>query len=294
MPFHRQESGATGEKSEVKNQDKKTEKYQDYAIQYCLSDSIGTVTLSRPEAKNAITRAMWKALPSVLANLQESGARVIILTGGGNVFSAGADLVELSQLNSYEEAESFWLAIRDCLRALEQFDLPLIAMINGACMGGGCLLANACDLRYASRSAKFAIPTARLGIILDDDSIMRLASIVGESYARQILLTGLTISSKEANHTGLVNGLFEDAQLNEEVMRIANLISSNNVASLSEVKKSFSRLQQLQQPAHVLSTAKEQQSEKRHHEKVQDRQNQDEQLRLIVESYLGRDLKKEN
>jgi len=213
-------------------------------IQYAIEQLTGVVTLNRPETKNAITTEMWKALPAVLQALKNSGARVIVLTGTGKVFASGADLSELSALQGSEEAKEFWTAIEECLKKIWRFDLPVIAMINGACVGGGCLLATACDLRYAARCATFSIPVARLGIVLDDESIKRLVSIVGDSFARQLLFSAMSVDSDEAERCGLVNKTFADCQLKGEVMRIADSISSNDGSSVSAAKRSLTRIRE--------------------------------------------------
>jgi enoyl-CoA hydratase len=211
-------------------------------IQYVVDDQVGVVTLNRPESRNAITTEMWIALPAVLKTLQSDGARVIVITGSGEAFAAGADLDELNQLQTYEQAAAFWLAIETCLNSIWQFNLPVIAMINGACVGGGCLLATACDLRYAASSASFAIPVARLGIILDDDSIMRLTGIVGDAFARELLFTGMTVNSVEAARRGLINAVYDDLLLEPEVMRTAHAVVRNESSAVAETKRAFGRI----------------------------------------------------
>ena len=159
-------------------------------IRYELKELVGLVFIDRPEFRNALSTAMWRALPVVLDSLKTSGARAIVLGGAGGAFASGADLTELKELRTSEQANEFWSAIEDCLNFVSNFSLPVVAMIDGACVGGGCLLASACDLRYASERATFAVPVARLGIILDDASIARLVSILGDSFTRQMLFYG--------------------------------------------------------------------------------------------------------
>ena len=217
-------------------------------IQYVVDDQVGVVTLNRPESRNAITTEMWIALPPVLKTLQNAGARVIVITGSGEAFASGADLDELNQLQTYEQAAEFWQAIEQCLNSIWQFDLPVIAMINGACVGGGCLLATACDLRYAASSASFAVPVARLGIILDDDSIMRLFGIAGDAFARELLFTGMTVSSVEASRRGLINAVYDDLLLEPEVLRTAHAIARNESCAVVETKRAFARIRRNQKP----------------------------------------------
>ncbi|HEY9684980.1 MAG TPA: enoyl-CoA hydratase/isomerase family protein [Oculatellaceae cyanobacterium] len=235
-------------------------------IQYVLDHQVGVITLNRPESRNAITTEMWKALPAVIDNLQEFGARVLIITGSGDAFASGADLNELSKLETHEHAAEFWTAIEECLTRVEHSVLPTIAMINGACIGGGCLLATACDLRYAASSANFAIPVARLGIILDDQSIGRLVTLVGAAVAKEMIFTGRSLTAEEAERRGLVNQVFPDENLATEVQKIGAAIVLNETVALFEAKRAVQRFR-----AKKAATAK--------HRK------------LIIDSYLSTELR---
>lgn len=205
-------------------------------------DSIGLVQLNRPDTHNAITKQMWKALPGIFDNLKRHGAKTIVLAGQGDSFASGADLCELAQLKDFQAASDFWISIENCLKALSEFDLPIIAMIQGSCFGGGCLLATACDMRFAAKNATFGIPIAKLGIVLDDASIGRLISIVGSSFASRILYTGDIINIDDAAKHGLVDQTFELAALHCEVMQIASLVARNDAHALTETKRSISRI----------------------------------------------------
>lgn len=136
-----------------------------------VQDSVGRLILNRPNVHNAISRQMWEAMPAKLEALKQRGAKVVVVSGQGNSFAAGADFKELAQIKDYSHARENWYAIANCLNAVAQFSLPTIASIHGNCMGGGLLLALACDLRFASESASFALPVAKLGIVLDDENL---------------------------------------------------------------------------------------------------------------------------
>jgi len=202
---------------------------------------IGYLVLNRPELHNAISRRMWDDLPVVFNNLKSDGAKVIVITGSGSSFAAGADLLELEQLDSYESARDNWYSIRDSLNSLAGFELPTIAMINGPCLGGGCLLALSCDLRYASKTASFAVPVARLGIVLDQENIARLVDTVGPTLARELLFLGDTISGARAEASGLVNALVEPSELESTVRSAAAKIAENASVSLIHAKRSVNR-----------------------------------------------------
>ena len=235
-----------------------------------VEDSIGVVTLNRPETHNAITREMWKALPVVFERLKKRGVKAVVISGSGNAFASGADLSELAQLTNFDEASDFWNAIESCLSSIWHFDLPVIAMIQGPCFGGGCLLATACDLRFASKNSTFGIPVARLGIVLDDASIARLVSLVGVSFARRMLYMGTTVRSEEAERHGLVDRVFETGVLHTEVMGLAALMKQNEARALSEAKRSINRMQMSMYNGQSLV-------------------NGDEQRQMIIERYLSKE-----
>jgi enoyl-CoA hydratase/carnithine racemase len=213
-------------------------------IHHELNELVGSIVIDRPDARNALTTDMWIALPVVLQQLLKSGARAIVIEGAQGVFASGADLTELKELRTLAQANRFWTAIEDCLNFISNFSLPVIAMIDGPSVGGGCLLATACDLRYASNRASFAVPVARLGIILDDASIARLQSIAGDSFTRKMLFTGATFSADEAFLHGLVDELFDAEVLRSEVKRAACNVVKNEPAAISQIKQSLQRIRQ--------------------------------------------------
>lgn len=202
---------------------------------------VGFVTLNRPAQHNAICRHMWDEIPRCLEQLKGQGARLVVVTGSGTSFASGADLDELVALHDYEAARRHWHAIRDCLEAIACFPLPTIAMVNGPCLGGGCLLALACDLRIASRHATFSLPVAKLGIVLDDKNIARLVGAVGPAYAKEMLFTGGTIDGARALAAGLVTELVEAAHLRHFVENVAEQIMANAPESVCQAKMSVLR-----------------------------------------------------
>lgn len=207
-----------------------------------LDDSIGWININRPSARNALSRQMWDALPSALASLQREGARVVIFRGEGDCFSAGADLTELAELNTVEAAREHWGSIRNALNAVATFELPTIAMIIGSCMGGGCLLACACDMRFCDASARFSIPVAQLGITLDEDNLARLINVVGRGAASELLFTAGTISSGHAEAMGLVNSVVPMPQLEKLITGIATDIKRNSPASIIQTKRAMAQI----------------------------------------------------
>jgi enoyl-CoA hydratase len=219
-----------------------------------IDEQIGWIVLNRPQVKNAISREMWEAIPRALRSLQEAGARVVIFRGEGESFAAGADLAELSKIDSKETARDHWLAIRDSLNAVASFELPTIAMIVGPCMGGGCLLAAACDMRFCEPNARFSVPVAQLGIALDHDNIARLISIMGKGIAEEMLFTGNIMSASRAQAVGLVNGMVPVAGLDRAVMSVAEEIKRSSPTSIKQIKTAIAdvcqrgRVEQDQEP----------------------------------------------
>lgn len=207
-----------------------------------LEGALGYVTFNRPALQNAISRAMWERLPGVMDKLRGGGARVLIFKGAGNAFSAGADLNDLETIVDEDTARLQWFAIRDALDFIHHFPLPTIAMVHGACLGGGCLLAAACDMRFAGEAAWFSIPVSKLGIILDDGNVARLVSLVGAAVAREMLLTARTVSSAEAEKIGLVNSTVPPDELPGLVAETAERIIANAPEALLSAKRSINRV----------------------------------------------------
>ena len=168
-------------------------------------NAIGRLTISREERRNAISTSMWSAIPEYLTELKEKGARVMVLTGSNSCFASGADIEDLKIIADLKGATKFWHAIRDCLQFIYTFPLPVIAMIDGPCIGGGCLLATACDFRIASNNSVFGIPIAKLGIVLDDASVLRLVHLIVPAQASLMLYTCNVVDAARALQLGLIN-----------------------------------------------------------------------------------------
>jgi enoyl-CoA hydratase len=207
-----------------------------------LNEQIGWIVLNRPDVKNAISREMWESIPRALNWLRDEGARVVIFRGKGDTFAAGADLVELSKLRTEKQAREHWLAIRDALNMVASFELPTIAKIKGACMGGGCLLALACDLRYCHGTAQFSIPIAQHGISLDHDNIARLISVVGKGRASEMLYTAAVLDAQQACQIGLVSDTCTNKELDDRVDSIAEDIKRNSSASIKQIKSAIAQI----------------------------------------------------
>lgn len=193
---------------------------------------IAELILNKPERRNALSGDMWAAIPRLIdeAN-KDQDVRVIVLHGGtAGAFAAGADLSEFAE--TYATTESADVgngAIAKALYAIERSTKPVIAAIEGACMGGGVSLALACDLRIASTTSKFGIPPAKLGLVYPPADTRRLLNAVGPGAARDLLFTARVIEGQEAKQIGLIDRLVEDGTALQEAREVAS-----DMASLSQ------------------------------------------------------------
>ncbi|HJR44999.1 MAG TPA: enoyl-CoA hydratase/isomerase family protein [Actinomycetota bacterium] len=160
-----------------------------------------TLTLNRPEARNALSVEMCESIVSGLAEIDRGDARAVVIKGAGKVFCSGADLAAVSGPGASE----FLPAFEHMLDTLARHRLPTVAAIHGAALGGGLQLAGVCDFRLAATDAKIGIPSSKLGILVNFENIERLVLLVGPAVAREMLMTGRTYSGKQAETVGLVN-----------------------------------------------------------------------------------------
>jgi len=210
-----------------------------------VSDGILTITLNRPDRRNALNDAMVKELLEVFSVYESSSeVKVLILTGSGSSFCAGADLRYLNDLLEKDLNEHLKdsIQLRDMFRQLFIFPKPTIAMVNGPAIGGGCGLANACDLVIATRDAKFGYPEVKIGFVPAIVSVLLIASI-GIRRAKELLLTGRIISSGEARRFDLVNMVVpEQDDLERRVMETAESLKLNAPSSLTFTKNFVNRI----------------------------------------------------
>jgi enoyl-CoA hydratase len=190
------------------------------------ADAVATVTLSNPGKLNAIDLAMWQKLATCFASLSaDLSLRCVMVRGEGGQFAAGADIEEFSTLrNTMEQGIRYHtVAIGEALAAIGGCVHPVIAAIEGVCVGGGLEIACACDLRIASSTARFGIPINRLGFALAPGEMPALLQLVGRAAALEILLEGRVFDAAEALQKGLITRLADDAPAaaQESALRIA-------------------------------------------------------------------------
>ncbi|MFD7611556.1 enoyl-CoA hydratase/isomerase family protein [Streptomyces sp. NPDC059828] len=202
-----------------------------------VTDSVATVVIGNPGKRNAMTAAMWTALPTVLERLaQDPGVRVLVLTGAGSTFCAGADISSLRAHSPGADEDPQSLAVR-AEEALAAFPKPTIAAVRGYCVGGGCQLAAACDLRFAGEGASFGITPAKLGIVYPASSTRRLVGLVGPATAKYLLFSGELVGSERALRTGLVDEVLPDDELGKRVAEFTRVLASRSQLTQAAAKE---------------------------------------------------------
>ncbi|MCH7712797.1 MAG: enoyl-CoA hydratase/isomerase family protein [Chloroflexi bacterium] len=190
---------------------------------------VATVTLNRPQQRNAISFAMWGELSQILAELDaDRDVRAVVITGAGDeAFSAGADISDFEEHRSdSSKGRRYNDAVNGLLETLEGMATPTISMIRGFAVGGGCEVAIATDLRLAAEGSRFGIPVARLGISIGHREMKGLINLVGKGNALYILLSGRLVDAQEAKDMGLVNQVLPTERLVEATYRLAEEIAS--------------------------------------------------------------------
>ena len=203
-----------------------------------LEGRVARLTVNRPEKLNALNGAVRCALLAALSDLAaEDEVRVVVLTGaGGRAFIAGADIGEFKDARPVEQYRR--MKAGNIYDAVEAFPKPVIAMINGFCLGGGCELAMACDMRVAASTAKIGQPEINLGLIPGAGGTQRLPRLVGEGWAMQLITSGEFISGTKAAEIGLVEVAVEPGELEEHVMKLAGAIGGRSPVALQAAKES--------------------------------------------------------
>lgn len=208
--------------------------YQTFTIN--VDENIGIVKVNRPEALNALNSQFFDEIGSFLGSLDEkSGIHVLIITGEGKAFVAGADIAEMVNM-SKAEGVAFSQKGQKVFRTIEQLAIPVIAAVNGYALGGGCELAMACDFRIASSKAKFGQPEVNLGLIPGYAATQRLSRLVGPGTALYLLMSANQINAEEALRIGLVQKVVELEELMDETISIAKKIASKGPKAVKKVK----------------------------------------------------------
>src|ERR1700716_365910 len=219
---------------------KSTDKsFADGKILQSVADGIGVITFNNPEKRNAMSLDMWEGFGHSLIELRDDpDVRVVILVAAGEkAFVSGADISQFEKTRHNAEASEAYSKRSAAQRALlADYPKPTIACIRGFCLGGGMQVAMMSDIRIAAENSQFGIPAAKLGIAYGYDGLKHLVSLVGPSWARLIMYTGMRIDSAEALRIGLVDRVVPDSELEKATSEIARTISGNAPLAIKAAK----------------------------------------------------------
>lgn len=212
-------------------------------LQLVVADSVARLSIDRAGKRNALDQAMWEAIPGLVQEAMERPEVRLLVLGSAvpGVFSAGADIAEFAAMS----ADPHWRgrnqsAIRAAQLALAGAEKPVVALVDGDCIGGGCGLALACDIRIATGRSRFGITPARLGLVYPLHDTKLLVDLVGPAWAKRLLLTGMLIDAARAERIGLVTEVAEDAE--GLVMELAAALKAASPDSQRWVKATIGRI----------------------------------------------------
>jgi len=195
-------------------------------LRFKQKGKIGIVTVNRPEALNALNATVLEELSDIFGRIDaDESIGIVILTGEGRAFVAGADIAAMKEMSALE-GRAFMIKGQTVMQKIENLSKPVIAAVNGFALGGGCELAMACDFRFASEKAKFGQPEVNLGIIPGFGGTQRLPRLVGKGMAKMLIFSAEMIDGEEAKRIGLAEKVFPAETLMEETEKFAELILS--------------------------------------------------------------------
>jgi enoyl-CoA hydratase/carnithine racemase len=209
-------------------------------VRVSVRERVAELVLDHPERRNAMSVSMWRALGEACEALgKDEDVRCVIVRGGGEgAFVSGADISEFGQVRSSAEAEQEYNRVSGtAFLGLASLPMPTVALVHGYCIGGGVALSLACDLRYASQDAVFAVPAARLGLGYSLGGIQMAIDLLGPAVTKEIFFTARRYSAAEALAVGLVNRVHPAAELDASVLELARTIARNAPLTVRAVKR---------------------------------------------------------
>jgi enoyl-CoA hydratase/carnithine racemase len=213
---------------------------------YEIRDDVGRITFNRPQARNALTFAMYERLAAICESVEKDKVKVLLLTGAGDkAFASGTDISQFRTFKEPKDALDYEARIDRVLGTLEKCPIPTIAAISGACTGGGAGIAACCDLRVATRTSRFGFPVARtLGNCLSMSNISRLTALIGPARTKELIFTARLVEAPEALAAGLLTEAVEDhAALQVRAEELAKTVAGNAPLTLRATKEAVRRLQ---------------------------------------------------
>ena len=207
-------------------------------IHTSIQNGIGTLIFAHEERRNAITGEMWDAIPPAVESLERADdVRVVVMRGAGDVaFVSGADISEFESSRSGATAAEYDRRNARAFAALTNLSKPLIALVHGFCVGGGCAIALTADMRYSADDGVFAVPAARLGLGYHASGLEALVHVVGQAKAREIFFTARRFDAQGALQAGLVNAVLPKDQLDKFVQETAEQIVANAPLTIASAK----------------------------------------------------------
>ncbi len=218
------------------------------AIKLEITDNIAHLVFNRPDAMNAMNRDMWREIPDAIREIDvDASARVIVISSTGKHFTAGMDLSVFGQPGPYKDAEigrrrahlrQDILRLQECFTIFERARMPVIAAVQGGCIGAGVDMITACDMRYATADAFFCIQEINIGLTADVGTLQRLPKIIAPGIARELSYTGRRMPAHEAKACGLINEVFAThAEMLTGVMAVAREIANKSPLAIAGTKE---------------------------------------------------------
>jgi enoyl-CoA hydratase len=214
-----------------------------------IEDGVARITLNRPEKRNAMSAAFWRELPAAVAQIAETPeVRAVVIASTGPHFTAGIDLALLAGFvmadggvedgRRRENLRRMVLELQDCFNALERLHLPVLAAVQGGCIGGGIDMITACDMRYCTEDAYFVVKEIEVGMTADLGTLQRLPRVMPDGLARELAYTGRPMAAAEAKNCGFVNGVLADQEaMVEHVMGVARRIAGHSPLAVAGTKE---------------------------------------------------------
>lgn len=217
-------------------------------LQFSISNQIAHLVLDRPDKRNAMNRAFWQQFPALVEELDaQASARVLVISANGPAFCAGMDLSLFASSDSEEKLEigrqreqlrRLVLDLQQCFSLLEQIRIPVLAAVQGACVGGGLDMISAADCRYCSEDAYFSIAEIKLGMTADLGTLQRLPHLLPQGLVRELAYTGRNLNAQEAYQLGLVNQVFASKEeMDNGVQQIAEQIAAQSPLAVQGCKE---------------------------------------------------------
>lgn len=205
---------------------------------------VAELVIDRQEKRNAMSYEMWGSLPALAAEIDaDESVKVLVVRGAGPHFCAGADISEFrARRATADAARAYGERVENAAHALTEMRKPSIAMIQGYCIGGGCELALACDLRFADTTAQFAITPSKLGIVYGFTSTRQLVGVVGPAFAKYLLFSGNRITAEDALRVRLIDELVEPDALQKTTTDLARTISARSQVSVRGSKRLIQKI----------------------------------------------------